>query len=96
MDDYIERDGAISIVSYCECYHAVRALEELPAADVAPVRHARWGRLAYDVAACTACGYDIVLPFHTWQEAIERWSELPNYCADCGAKMDEKEDTHDG
>ena len=55
-----------------------------PAADVAPVRHGRWkngGNGLYDT--CTACGKEIYL-------AIPM-----NYCPECGALMEKKEDEHD-
>ena len=51
-------------------------LEELPAADVAPVRHGRWkngGNGLYDT--CSACEKEIYL-------AIPM-----NYCPECGALM---------
>ena len=56
-------------------------VDEQPAADVAPVRHGRWkngGNGLYDT--CTACGKEIYL-------AIPM-----NYCPECGALMDGKED----
>ena len=52
-----------------------------PAADVAPVRHGRWkngGNGLYDT--CSACDKEIYL-------AIPM-----NYCPECGALMDGKED----
>ena len=56
--------------------------ENLPAADVAPVRHGRWieqekytfGTM-YD---CSICDNRILDNGHSW-----------NYCPNCGAKMDE-------
>lgn len=58
--------------------------DAFPAADVAPVRHGRWkngGNGLYDT--CTACGEEIYL-------AIPM-----NYCPECGALMDGKEDEHE-
>ena len=54
-----------------------------PTADVVEVRHGRWkngGNGLYDT--CTACGEEIYL-------AIPM-----NYCPECGALMDGKEDEH--
>lgn len=55
--------------------------ENLPAADVAPVRHGRWLQKkhkifgnAYDYV-CSECGCDYALAEY-------------NYCPNCGAKMD--------
>ena len=59
-------------------------VDKIPAADVAPVRHGRWkngGNGLYDT--CSACGKEIYL-------AIPM-----NYCPECGALMDGKEDEHE-
>lgn len=56
--------------------------ENLPAADVAPVRHGRWldGK-------CTVCGWEEP-DVCTWTGYdSEAWIETP-YCPNCGAKMD--------
>lgn len=54
-------------------------LEEMPAADVAPVRHGRWGitKPAIENAVCSCCGKH----FQSYYEAY-------SYCPNCGAKMD--------
>lgn len=55
--------------------------DAVPAADVVEVRHGRWkngGNGLYDT--CSACGKEIYL-------AIPM-----NYCPECGALMDGKED----
>ena len=55
-----------------------------PAADVVEVRHGRWkngGNGLYDT--CSACDKEIYL-------AIPM-----NYCPNCGALMEKKEDEHD-
>ena len=62
--------------------------ENLPAADVAPVRHGRWIDAYPDIepnpmfmyGICSECGFEQGL------------SKYLKYCPDCGAKMDEKED----
>lgn len=59
----------------------------VPAADVAPVVHGRWIKddfLSDDVnnaEKCSQCG-----------ELIGWFSNLPNYCPNCGARMDGGED----
>ena len=58
-------------------------VDEIPTADVAPVRHGYWVKEKRDVlihwhcSACKECYY----------------LDMPNaeYCPHCGAKMDEKE-----
>lgn len=62
-------------------------IEELPAADVAPVRHGRWVD-----NHCTACG---MMPMgdEMWKNydceppLFERFMD---YCPNCGAKMQEQ------
>lgn len=62
-------------------------IEELPAADVAPVRHAKWVD-----NHCTACG---MMPMgdEMWKNydceppLFERFMD---YCPSCGAKMQEQ------
>ena len=55
-------------------------LYELPSADVAPVRHGRWNA----DETCSLCGEKSTegLDATKW----DYW--LPNYCPNCGAKMD--------
>ena len=47
-----------------------------------------WGFLSYDEACCSKCGFVKHTGFYTTNEAIEKWSKLPQYCEECGAKMD--------
>lgn len=55
--------------------------ENLPAADVEPVRHGRWITTHDEFCSCSLCKY----PVHA------AWSRT-NYCPNCGAKMDSKEE----
>lgn len=64
----------------------------MPAADVAPVRHGRW--LTTDAYPhhlyCSVC-YKTYAKNAKWVNELD----LPtNYCPNCGALMDEKEDDH--
>ena len=70
-----------------------RAIERAPAADVAPVRNGRWdgegdgyadGEIVLDVWYCSACG-------HCIDDGTDDPYILPNYCPNCGAKMDSEE-----
>ncbi len=63
-----------------EAYSAfLRMVNCAPAADVAPVRHGRWGitKPAIENAVCSCCGKH----FQSYYEAY-------SYCPNCGAKMD--------
>lgn len=59
---------------------AVTRVENLPAADVAPVVHGRWKQTGApfmnECEDCSVCGYRTV------------WGHRFNYCPNCGAKMD--------
>lgn len=93
MAEYIDREAAIAKLTALEVIEpnatmvdAKRQLANMPAADVAPVRHGRWiskNHHGYEwVFVCSNCGYIDGYPFN----------DRPNYCPNCGAKMDEKED----
>ena len=60
-------------------------INQLPAADVAPVRHGLWiekDKYAFGVMYdCSICGNRILDNGHSW-----------NYCPNCGAKMDGGDD----
>ena len=97
MSDYIEREAVeimlenAQIVSDGEysgyCTEDVN-LGQIPAADVAPVRHGRWipsdytGDCCY---TCSECGFvrDAYL------------LDVGNYCPACGTLMDGKEGEHE-
>ena len=66
---------------YCGTADYIYMIEDMPAADVAPVRHGRWKRYGKNLGECSECG-EIV-------------SVRNYYCPNCGAKMDEKEDKHE-
>ncbi len=64
---------------------AVCAIEDIPAADVAPVRHGRWVKTIGEngvtsASRCNLCGFE-----------DNRFS-LFNYCPGCGALMDKDGD----
>ena len=87
MAEYIERELAIEALSRGDgCGNVCRrAIERIPAADVAPVRHGRWIEqekytfgVMYD---CSICGERILDNGHSW-----------NYCPNCGCHMDGGDD----
>ena len=90
MKEYIERAAAIEAIrKYQYPYGVEFLLSNIPAADVAPVRHGRWNvveALSDDIQTageCNICG-----------ENINWFGKLPNYCPNCGARMD-KEAEHE-
>lgn len=102
MKDYIERaavmesilgltivDTAVAQYVDAVCYH----LQNLPTADVVEVRHGRW--LTTDAYPhhlyCSVC-YKTYAKNAKWVNELD----LPtNYCPNCGALMDGKEDERD-
>ena len=95
MSDYISRDVAIIEFIDNDLDHiqapngkeAVQILSDIPAADVAPVVHAYWipqkenHEFKEVWMKCSACGYP-----------VSRWTGNTNFCPNCGAKMDGKEE----
>ena len=86
MAEYIERELAIEALSRGEgCGNVCRrAIERILAADVAPVRHGRWNA----DETCSCCGEK-----STEGLDAEKWNYwFPDFCPNCGAKMDGDEE----
>lgn len=93
MAEYIERerlkaaineDAMNCLQSWDSSFASLVMIEidEIPAADVAPVVHGRWmKRDGY--TECSECEY--------WYDSAESEDagDRPNYCPSCGAKMQE-------
>ena len=96
MDDFISREATIKRIKEvycvgCNSYHGVRCracgtgdaidiVDDFPAADVAPVVHARWVT-HYRSGTPVAEGYV--------STCCDMWNNRKNdYCPNCGAKMD--------
>ena len=96
MSDYIEREAVLAYPirkDKCDRKHAnkhfilgiesvIEFVEDLPAADVAPVRHGRWASNSIALV-CSECG-----------KAFGLVKMFAHYCPWCGARMD-KEDEHE-
>lgn len=88
MSDYIRREAAVRAIDVPNVYHGIIAplqeiLCDIPAADVAPVRHGTWLPIVdanedgspYQAGVfCSECRHC---------DCVET-----NYCPECGAKMD--------
>lgn len=94
MAEYIEREALISkferiglgessLMEKAFALGVYAVIETFPAADVAPVVHGRW-----DGDTCTACKlpwkYNMVQNADDWGY----FDPMPDYCPNCGAKMD--------
>ena len=87
-DEYISREAALTALQDSDLFNTterqLRAIRELPAADVAEVRHGRWIDAYPDIepnpmfmyGICSECGFE------------QGISKYLNYCPNCGAKMD--------
>ena len=68
---------------------AISALKKMPSADVVQVRHGRWIDDGTEFGCqCSECGKtldDYVAPTE-----YASLNEIPNFCPNCGAKMDAK------
>ena len=89
MEEYITKEQAIAAmeqVTRPECFiedtrkNFVKIIEELPAADVAPIEYASWIEDDYGYARCDFCGYEIAYPEY----------KTPR-CPGCGARMDDED-----
>lgn len=90
MAEYLERETAVMRLMQDGCSAKnVQSIMELPAADVAPVRHGRWitwEEAGNDIPSphrheCSAC--------HDAAQVLVNGVELlSDYCPNCGAKMD--------
>lgn len=81
-DEYISREAALTALQDSDLFNTterqLRAIRELPAADVAPVVHGQWvdnGIPNSILNGCSVCGFTC-------------WSSSFFYCPKCGARMD--------
>ena len=79
MTEYIDKDKAINAVfeAFADGRSAYIALEAIPAADVAPVRHGWWNVYSakHGLYSCSEC------------HCVPAFLHSP-YCPNCGAEMD--------
>lgn len=82
LDDAKQFGGNSRIENYCEgLYEATELIDDIPAADVAPVVHGQWEP---GNPICPVCGED---KFKDLDADI--WCDwMPDFCPNCGAKMD--------
>ena len=102
MDEYIKREAATNVacnilwkMNDLSTSVMAKALNSIPASDVAPVRHGRWlhteeplGWKDVDCMECSACHDSWIIEEDYCFDDMPLW----NYCPSCGAKMDGGED----
>ena len=89
MTEYIEREAALmKLMQDGRSAKNLQSISDMPAADVAPVRHGRWEEASDgDGIVCPFCRTDFCTIIYD--------TEYFNYCPNCGAKMDESEDKNE-
>ena len=83
MDDYIRREAAKAQIrkAYTRIEDRVAincVINDVPAADVAPVRHGQWIKNDNGTWSCERC--------HSWIPDEQHY--YARFCLYCGAKMD--------
>ena len=82
MTEYIKREDALRAVkhAWAKGIEPSEYIEDIEAADVAPVVHGQWEQTEYPFMTecddCSECGFRTVFG-NGW-----------NYCPNCGARMD--------
>ena len=96
MYEYIERKAIRDALYDADAItmSGVKILNQFPVADVAPVRHGRWISLTDCSNAGVYCSVCHKKVYKEDYAICNRKNKLrSDYCPNCGAKMDEKEDT---
>lgn len=71
-----EFDGFYADCNQCLLYGVIEKVKEIPAADIAPVRHGRWEDTLFGWL-CTSCREE------------QQYARRLRYCPNCGADMRE-------
>lgn len=87
MAEYIDREKAKRLLHIEYAYAAGQLLDEIPAADVAPVVHGQWIRPHWKnsnyCCDCSECGGEAMHRDYQWDK-----NGVYPICPNCGAKMD--------
>ena len=108
MAEYIDKETALSLVqpdtpedekstvTLATAKKLVRSIiYRTPTSDVAPVRHGRWELEygTYGKMRCSVCKKEALIKKAIGDVGVVTIYVDSNYCPNCGAQMDEKEDT---
>ena len=94
MDEYINKQAFIDYMMGTSRYFTVkRDIESFPTVDVAPVVHGRWELEygTYGKMLCSVCKKGALIEKIIGDASVITNYVDSNYCPNCGAKMDEKE-----
>lgn len=90
LNSYVSGNDPTLIIAYrvdlCEI------IENIPAADVEPVRRGKWEYDSDGVPNCSQCGEFALQRLHLYikNKTFDAPFKLTDYCPNCGAKMDEE------
>lgn len=89
MAEYIDREKAKRLLHIEYAYAAEQLLDEIPAADVAPVVRGRWEKEPSSYWRWTSSGA-VAVTRTTYRCGLcgRGTAVKSNYCPNCGAKMD--------
>ena len=93
-DDFLELFAVASAGQDKQFINTVKmVLEDTPAADVVEVRHGYWYITEYEYINCSECGHMHYTGMDSTNQAKQNLidGKVPNYCPNCGAKMDRTE-----
>lgn len=90
MNEYIEREDVREMMRMeFDDDYADEAVDRLPAADVAPVRHGEWIPISDgDAAECSECGQYFDVSYNAGMVGFRMFKKDYKHCPNCGAKMD--------
>lgn len=91
MSDYIKREDTIKTIeseTYRHDYldHVIDIIEDIPSADVAPIRRGHWIYDCCDIV-CSECGTAFSDEVCYMMRSDASYHE-PKHCLWCGARMD--------
>lgn len=100
MNRYVDAEGLIDRL-YEEEFTIICPLDEVsgvinnePTADVQPVRHGEWIDVykSFETAECSLCHSQFEVTFEKESNGAlwDGFKRFYNYCPNCGAKMEEK------
>ena len=87
MAEYIDREAAKKVLAFGVGVTAANALDNVPAADVAPVVHGRWTEKQNTIYDST-WGEDVHWFTYICSECEQEAMNDFSFCPNCGARMD--------